>query len=59
MAGGTRLPRDCRAQRLAGQQSQLDMQAVLADGTAEALFGLRIRYWTVFLCSVSRSAAAL
>ncbi len=29
-----------RAEPLAGQQGQFDVQAVLADGMAEALFGL-------------------
>jgi len=38
--GFTSLAQDCRAQPLAGEQGQLNIQAVVADGTAEALLGL-------------------
>jgi hypothetical protein len=44
---------------LTGQQGQLDLEAVLVDGVAEGSAALRTRYWTLFLCRMSRSAVAL
>src|SRR6266545_446343 len=40
--GSSRLPQDCCAEPTAGEQGQFDVQAVLADGTAEAF--LRFAY---------------
>jgi hypothetical protein len=42
-----------------GLQRELDIVALLPTGRPRLSCALRIRYWTVFLCSTSRSAVVL